>query len=93
MTRQNYINHCKYYKGEKRCPWGGDGSISDKTYRENNKAYWWNVERMLYGQFSGDMAPALAVKCYIMKGIEGGIYGEKAYLDSYSKGEFVGTER
>ena len=92
MKREEYIKQCKYYKGEKECPFGGKGCISDELYKNNNRAYWWNVERSLYDHFSGTLSPALAIDCFIKKGIEGGLYGESNYLQSYASGEFKGSE-
>lgn len=92
MNKNKLIEQCRYYKGEKECPFNAtekdywDGRILIDTPR----AFWWWVEKEVVEMGWDDVK--MGVKCKIYKYMEYALLDEERCVISYINNAIYNTE-
>lgn len=76
----NLLKECRYYNGEKKCPFGGDYSYESLLSRP--RAYWWYAEKDAVDMGIFD-SMQLAIECKIYKHMEMCPISEDECANSY----------
>lgn len=78
--QKNLLKQCKYYKGEKECPFPGDYTY--ESLASSPKAYWWHAEKEAVDMGLFDSID-FAIDCKIYKHMDMCPMSEDECLKSY----------